>query len=76
MRSIPHFGSVGLLLFTLDRRLAPDGRAFVATRIGNRRLVWLQYVKRRWTDGRTSGLGPRWIYRKTTDERDQVLNLR
>ena len=35
---------------------------FVETRI-NRPLMWLRYVERRWTEGKTSGLGPRWIYR-------------
>src|SRR5437667_7210783 len=38
---------------------------FVSSRMGNRRLVWLQYVERRWTEGMTSGLGPRWIYRRS-----------
>jgi hypothetical protein len=27
-------------------------------------LMWLRYVERRWTEGHTSGLGPRWIYRR------------
>jgi hypothetical protein len=49
---------------------------FVQTRIGNRPVVWLRYVERRWTEGRTSGLGPRWIYRRTRTERDQVFNVR
>src|SRR6516164_10914044 len=37
---------------------------FISRRGENRRLVWLQYVERRWTEGITSGLGPRWIYRR------------
>src|SRR5215472_13205981 len=37
---------------------------FISSRAGNRRVVWLQDVERRWTEGITSGLGPRWIYRK------------
>jgi hypothetical protein len=32
-------------------------------RTGRRQVVWLQYLERKWTLGRTSGLGPRWIYR-------------
>jgi hypothetical protein len=28
------------------------------------RVVWLQYLERRWTEGVTSGLGPRWVYRR------------
>jgi hypothetical protein len=27
-------------------------------------LVWLQDVERKWTEGITSGLGPRWVYRR------------
>jgi len=26
--------------------------------------VWLYDVERRWTEGITSGLGPRWVYRR------------
>ena len=25
-------------------------------------MVWLYDVERRWTEGITSGLGPRWVY--------------
>jgi hypothetical protein len=50
---------------------------FLETRIGNRPLIWLRYVERRWTEGKTSGLGPRWIYRRTrTGERHEALNAR
>ena len=39
-------------------------------RSGFPRLFWLRYVDRRWTEGVTRGLGPRWIYRKArTEER-------
>ena len=27
-------------------------------------MVWLYDVERRWTEGITSGLGPRWVYRR------------
>jgi hypothetical protein len=27
-------------------------------------VVWLYDVERRWTEGITSGLGPRWVYRR------------
>jgi hypothetical protein len=38
----------------------------VSSRTGRRRVVWLQYLERRWTaEGITSGLGPRWVYRRT-----------
>ena len=38
----------------------------VSSRTGRRRVVWLQYLERRWTaEGITSGLGPRWVYRNT-----------
>jgi hypothetical protein len=30
----------------------------------HRRLVWLQYTERRWSQGRISGLEPRWVYRR------------
>ena len=35
------------------------------TRTGRWRVVWLQYLERRWSEGITSGLGPRWVYRRT-----------
>ena len=35
-----------------------------SSRSGTRRLVWLEYLERRWTEGITSGLGPRWVYRR------------
>ena len=35
-----------------------------SSRLGTRRLLWLEYLERRWTEGITSGLGPRWIYRR------------
>jgi hypothetical protein len=48
---------------------------FLQVRIGTRPLVWLQYVERRWTEGETSGLGPRWIYRTTRiDDGHAVLD--
>jgi hypothetical protein len=32
--------------------------------------VWLQYVERRWTEDKTHGLEPQWIYRRArTGER-------
>jgi hypothetical protein len=31
---------------------------------GRLRLTWLQSVERRWTEGVTSGWGPRWMYRR------------
>jgi hypothetical protein len=37
---------------------------FISDRAGHRRVRWLQYVERRWAEGITSGLGPRWVYRK------------
>jgi hypothetical protein len=43
----------------------------VYDRAGRWRVVWLHYIERRWTLGRTSGLGPRWLYRRVqTGERD------
>jgi hypothetical protein len=42
----------------------------ITDRAGRRRLVWLQDVERRWTEGITSGLGPRWVYRKMRDRRE------
>src|SRR5262249_9816716 len=35
-----------------------------SSRSGTRRLVWLEYFERRWTEGITSGLGARWVYRR------------
>src|SRR5262249_21660780 len=42
----------------------PQLGLFISSRRGNRRPVWLQYVERRWTEGITSDLAPRWIYRR------------
>src|SRR5215472_1763174 len=42
---------------------------FVIDRVGRRRLVWFQGVERRWTEGNTSGLGPRWVYRRVQEQR-------
>src|SRR6516165_10194939 len=36
----------------------------VYNRAGKLRVVWLQYVERRWSLGVTSGLGPWWVYRR------------
>jgi hypothetical protein len=50
---------------------------FLETRIGNRPLVWFRYVERRWTEGKTSGLEPRWIYRRARmGEGDEALGAR
>jgi hypothetical protein len=41
----------------------------VSDRAGRSGVVWLGYVERRWTLDVTSGLGPRWIYRRVrTDD--------
>ena len=37
---------------------------FISNRAGHRRLVWFRFVERTWTEGITSGLGPRWVYWK------------
>ena len=37
----------------------------VSSRTGRRRVVCLQYLERRWSEGINSGLGPRWVYRRT-----------
>jgi hypothetical protein len=38
---------------------------------GRVRVAWLQDLERRWTLGTTSGLGPRWIYRRVRELRLQ-----
>jgi hypothetical protein len=45
---------------------------FILSRRG-KRLVWLRYVERRWTEGKTSGLGPRWIYRRIRAEETEGI---
>jgi hypothetical protein len=39
--------------------------------------MWLQNIERRWSEGITSGLGPRWVYRRmrAPDQSLDVLGL-
>ena len=40
-------------------------RPVIVSQLGARlRIAWLRSVERRWTEGITSGVGPRWIYRQ------------
>ena len=43
----------------------------IYSRAGRWRVAWLQDVDRRWSLGITSGLGPRWVYRRFSDQQER-----
>jgi hypothetical protein len=47
----------------------------VHSQAGKPRVAWLQHLERKWVLGLASGLGPRWVYRKSPDLGGTITDL-
>jgi hypothetical protein len=47
----------------------------VNNQTGKPRVAWLQYLERKWVLGLASGLGPRWVYRKSQNLGGAITDL-